>query len=169
MSACWAALLVVASSTAAPAAEPQSAQRLFTQAEHYYLLGNFERALELFSDAYASAPLPELLFNIAQCHMELGDYRRAVYFYERFLQLAPPRQARELASERLAQARQSLHANQLGDALPPPQLATPFYRQRWFWGVALAVALAATGSAAYFTASSFGNSPDTTLGRVDRR
>jgi tetratricopeptide (TPR) repeat protein len=51
-------------------------------------LGQFEHALDAFSQAYELKPLPGFLFNIAQCHRHLGNFERASFFYKRYLTLA---------------------------------------------------------------------------------
>ncbi|MCU0696570.1 MAG: tetratricopeptide repeat protein [Myxococcaceae bacterium] len=63
----------------------QQARGLFGEAQTAYDVGEFERALTLYSDAYKLKALPGFLFNIAQCHRQLGNYERAAFFYGRFI------------------------------------------------------------------------------------
>ncbi|MDX2012253.1 MAG: hypothetical protein SFW67_18805 [Myxococcaceae bacterium] len=63
----------------------QQARGLFAEAQKAYDVGEFERALTLYSDAYKLKALPGFLFNIAQCHRQLGNYERAAFFYGRFI------------------------------------------------------------------------------------
>ena len=37
----------------------------------------------LYTAAHDAKPLPALLFNIAQCHRQLGNHERALFFYRR--------------------------------------------------------------------------------------
>jgi tetratricopeptide (TPR) repeat protein len=63
----------------------QQARTLFTDGQKAYDVGEFERALTLYSDAYKLKPLPGFLFNIGQCHRQLGNFERAGFFYGRFI------------------------------------------------------------------------------------
>ncbi|MGQ0505001.1 MAG: hypothetical protein ACT4TC_06740 [Myxococcaceae bacterium] len=80
------------SASAAPAkhrtdpAESHAKAR-FNEANKAYDLGQFEIALEAYSQAYRLKALPGLLFNIAQCHRQLGHFERAAFFYRRYLDL----------------------------------------------------------------------------------
>jgi tetratricopeptide (TPR) repeat protein len=65
------------------------AKERFKAGQAAYDLGQFEKALQLYSEAYAAMPLPAFLFNIAQCHKQLGHWERAGFFYRRFSALAP--------------------------------------------------------------------------------
>ncbi len=67
------------------------AREKYGKATKAYDLGKFEEALELFSEAYEAKELPGFLFNIAQCHRQLGDFERARFFYKRYLDLSPKR------------------------------------------------------------------------------
>ncbi len=66
----------------------QLARRKFAVAQKAYNVGDFEVALTAYSEAYQLKPLPGFLFNIAQCHRQLGHYERAAFFYKRYLSLA---------------------------------------------------------------------------------
>jgi hypothetical protein len=83
---------------AATAAEAKSKAK-FKAAQVEYDVGRFEEALKDFSDAYQLKPLPGFLFNIAQCHRQLGNFERARFFYRRYLDLSPttPKNADQVA------------------------------------------------------------------------
>jgi tetratricopeptide (TPR) repeat protein len=74
-------------------AQPQSdvarAKALFEQAEVHFNVGEFQKALSLYSKAYKTKQLAAFLFNIAQCHRYLKNYERAIFFYKRFLSQKP--------------------------------------------------------------------------------
>jgi hypothetical protein len=55
-----------------------------------YDVGEFERALTLYSEAYKLKTLPGFLFNIAQCHRQLGNFERASFFFGRFIDNSKP-------------------------------------------------------------------------------
>jgi tetratricopeptide (TPR) repeat protein len=64
------------------------ARQYFAEGTVAYDLGEFQKALQAYSEAYRLAPRPALLFNVAQCHRQLGQYERAAFFYRRYLHLA---------------------------------------------------------------------------------
>ncbi len=73
---------------AVDSAETQ-ARQLFRQAEVHFGLREFDRALELYSEAYRLKPLPGFLFNIAQCHRFSERHEDAAFSYRMYLQRAP--------------------------------------------------------------------------------
>jgi hypothetical protein len=84
--------------------DEQQARFLFGDGQKAYDLGEFERALQLYSDAYKLKPLPGFLFNIGQCHRQLGNFERAEFFYGRFIDNSNPdapntKLARELLAD----------------------------------------------------------------------
>lgn len=74
-------------------ADEQAARTLFADGQKAYDLGEFDRALTLYSDAYKLKPLPGFLFNIGQCHKQLGNYERAAFFFGRFVDNSKPEAA----------------------------------------------------------------------------
>lgn len=74
----------------ARSASPQ-AKAEFAAAKRAYELGQFEQALAGYTDAYQRKSHPAILFNIAQCHRQLGNYERAAFFYRRYLALSVTR------------------------------------------------------------------------------
>lgn len=96
---------------AAVQAEAEAEARArFTEGNLAYDVGDFGKALKLFTEAYRLKPLPGFIFNIAQCHRQLGQYSRAAFFYRRFLSLAPESSSApvvgELVQEMEARARE---------------------------------------------------------------
>jgi hypothetical protein len=81
-----------------------------------YDLGQFDKALHLYSDAYELAARPNLLFDIAQCHRQLGNAERALFFYQRFLAHAAtgtdPTVTRALIEKTQADAQRQAHERQ---------------------------------------------------------
>jgi tetratricopeptide (TPR) repeat protein len=65
------------------------ARARFAEGNVAYDVGDFGKALKAFTEAYRLKPLPGFLFNIAQCHRQLGQYSRAAFFYRRYMSLAP--------------------------------------------------------------------------------
>ncbi len=66
------------------------ARALFQQAQLAYSLGEFQKASDLYTEAYKLKPLPGFLFNIAQCYKQLGDYRQAAFAFGRFVDASKP-------------------------------------------------------------------------------
>ena len=107
------ALLLVGSP--ARSAEKAEAQAEFRLAQAGYNLGRFTTALEHYSKAFQLDPLPPVLFNVAQCHRQLGAREQAAFFYRRYLSYYPPGKApRELMV-------QDLLAEVEGKGSPSPQ------------------------------------------------
>ena len=70
-------------------ADKKFAQEAFKQGQIQYNLGRFEKALEHFSKAYETMPHGAFLFNIGQCHRQLNDHQKAVFFFEGYLRALP--------------------------------------------------------------------------------
>lgn len=88
------------------------AREKFNDGNAAYEQGHFSQALAAFEEAYQLAPLPGLLFNVAQCHRQLGNYARAASSYRHFLALSEKEPAnaamvKELIAEMDAKARPS--------------------------------------------------------------
>ncbi|RKH01062.1 tetratricopeptide repeat protein [Corallococcus sp. CA053C] len=79
---------VAAESEATSAAAEDQARERFSEGNLAYDLGEFDRALKSFSEAYRLKPLPAFLFNIAQCHRQLNNPSRSAFFYRRYLALS---------------------------------------------------------------------------------
>jgi tetratricopeptide (TPR) repeat protein len=139
------------------------------RATTHYNLGRFEQALTEYTAAYEAFAAPLLLFNIGQCHRNLGNHERAVFFLESFLREATeitPEQ-RQLADELLRESQTALRAQapqqdpEPADPEPEPtepevearveasiggagladRPPTPqVYEEGWFWAVILASA-----------------------------
>src|SRR5687768_341879 len=71
------------------------AKRHFDRGEKLFALGKFEDALDQYQLAYDAAPIPDFLFNIGQCHRNLGDYEAAIFSFRKYLKLVPDADDRE--------------------------------------------------------------------------
>jgi tetratricopeptide (TPR) repeat protein len=137
MKARFAALLVAASclvAIPAAAANPnpalQEARELTSRATVEYDVGHFDQALELYTRAYERYPKPALLFDIGQCHRQLGHYERAIFFYQGYLRGQPEAPNRPLVEKFLADSQQQLDAQRAAAAnSPPPTTAAPSAEQ----------------------------------------
>jgi hypothetical protein len=169
-------------------ASNRAARAHFLRAEKAFNLAKFTEALAAYEAAYEVRPLPGLLFNIAQCHRNLGDHERAIFFYRRYLNLEPRSKNRDLVLELVAEQEQeqererSARAALAAPAPPPPppptvpmrldpeasatREAPPLYRRWWVWAAAGAVAVGVTAVLLY---PRQGPLPRGQLDSVDRR
>jgi tetratricopeptide (TPR) repeat protein len=159
-------VLVIGLAEPAFADAKSRAKELFESAEKSFRLGRFEDALASYAAAYERLPLPEFLFNMAQCHRNMGNYERAIFFLESYLteEQRPSDRASVEAliaelSHRLEQQR-ALEAKL--QAAPRVTTATvtipifvssdpddvPLYERGWFWGTLIASVVAVGGAIA---------------------
>ncbi len=105
------ACLMVAVAVAGPALGKDAAEirarEQFRVGQTAYAAGEYERALTAFSSAYGLQPVPGLLFNIAQCHRQLGNYERAAVFYQQYLDLSPSSKNTSIVRALLAETQAS--------------------------------------------------------------
>jgi hypothetical protein len=106
----WLAIVLMLGPVQLAAAAPQRAQSRpervdseekqarvhFKKAERAFNLGKFADALISYQAAFEAKPLPAFVFNIAQCHRNLDDPERALFFYRRYLALDPEGPHRKL-------------------------------------------------------------------------
>ena len=89
-------------------ADREAAKAAFNEGSSLYALGRFDAAAAAYERAYEEAPIPALLFNIAQAHLEAGNEERALVFYRSFLREAPDSPNRPVAQERMKIAEQAV-------------------------------------------------------------
>lgn len=70
--------------------------------------GDFQRAADLFREAFDISPRGNLLFNIALSYERSGDLEQAVQFYERFVKAVPNSPQRPAVQRQLATLKASL-------------------------------------------------------------
>jgi tetratricopeptide (TPR) repeat protein len=169
----WAALgvamFLVLGLPSPAAADPlrERAQQEFAAGRVEFEAGRYDAALEHLQRAYALAPHPELLFNIARCLEELHRSGAAIDAYDRYLAVEPND---SVARDRAAALRQRLLANpppatestaqpsptpaatpsaptttttNLLATAPPPR--RPLYRRWWLWTTVGAVVVVGAG------------------------
>src|SRR4051812_1471531 len=88
--------------------QEKAARAHFDRAERAFNLGRFDEALTEYQAAYEALPLPAFVFNIAQCHRNLGNGDKAVFFYQRFLSLQPDAPNRPVVEELIAEQNKHL-------------------------------------------------------------
>ena len=96
-----------------PASASPSATALRDQAVDRFKAKDYDTAVSLFEQAYALDPNPNYLFNIGRVYEEKGDLKRAVEYYQRFVNEPGVQiEARERASGRLKVLRAIVDDNQ---------------------------------------------------------
>ena len=116
---CWVAVPALA----ADPAPLKEARTLTSQASVEYDVGHFDQALDLYTRAYERYPKPALLFDIGQCHRQLGHYERAIFFYQGYLRGLPQAPNRALVEKFIADSQQQLDAQRAAGAAAPPPAA----------------------------------------------
>lgn len=119
---CWATPTLAADKEGA-------AQWHHDRGTEHYLAGRYEQAIEEFEKAYALAPGPILLFNIAQAHRRNGSTDSAILFYKRFLKASPSAPNRAEVETRIRELEAPpgdvKKDPPLAGVTPPARLATP--------------------------------------------
>ncbi len=108
-----------------PAPSTAEAARLVHDSINDFELGAFEKALHEAEEAYRLAPLPQILFNIGQCHKALKHWEKAAYYYQRYLAKVPSAPNRAAVEDFITEVTYRLKAEQLPVAPPPPAPAPP--------------------------------------------
>lgn len=115
-------------SAAAPVALGQSqdnlekAAELFDQAERFYNLGNWSKAKDLYEQSYLLSNEPAILYNIAQCYRQMGQYEEAIRSYKNFIRQGklPEGDPQRLAAEKLIKETEELWAKQKSTTTTQP-------------------------------------------------
>lgn len=154
------------------------------EAEVHYKSGRFVRALEAYTKAYDLSPVPEVLFNLGQCHFQLKTYERALFFYRGYLRERPNAANRALVMELIAESEHTLDAQRRAFAVATPaafeKRAEPeeqqdraqpaLYRRWWFWAAVGAAAITVGGTAYLMQSNDSSRAlPDRSLGAIDLR
>jgi len=91
------------SSPAAAQDDVDAAKARFRRGTRLYEVGEYRQALEEYKAAHLAKTDPAFLFNIAQCHRQLGDLEQAVTMYKRFLAASPNAVNRAEVEKRVAE------------------------------------------------------------------
>jgi outer membrane protein assembly factor BamD (BamD/ComL family) len=173
-------------------ARRKTAATFFERGRRAYRLGQFEEALSLFQSAYKHAALPGYLYQIGQCHRQLGHYRKAIHAYKGYLRENPGTPKTASVQKRIAACQKKLaaqkkkleaktnrtlragSAGRRGGDGKHAQARGPFYTRWWFWtavaGGVAATALAVGLGVGLTQRDEDGmNLPSTTLGTIDWR
>jgi len=107
---------------------PAKARALAERGRKLHDAGDYANAIAAFTQAYAMAPSPALLFNLAQAYRLQGDCDDAALMYRRYLATNPGLERSALAESQLANMERCIHKLALhipvetaaGAAVPPP-------------------------------------------------
>jgi tetratricopeptide (TPR) repeat protein len=153
-------------------ADTRRAEEHFVRGEKLFALGRFADALAAYEAAFEAKALPEFLFNIGQCHRNMGDFRSAVFSFRKYLNLLPDAHNRAAVEALIAELEAEMaaadQARRTGLVTDPgagqPAARRPVYKRWWFWaGLGVAAAAGTTG-AVYATGG--GALPGSDLGNV---
>lgn len=97
-------------------AAKQAAKKLVDEGIAAQDAKDYDKAIELYQQAYALVPHSILMFNIGQAHRLAGRLDRAVPLYEYFLELDPDGPESEAARAHLAQIKAALENTALQSA-----------------------------------------------------
>lgn len=128
------ALLLCCSADAAadPSAEALSASRAaFERGKVAYRLGQFGPALKEFKTALGLVNRPSVIFNVAQCHRQLKQLEKAVFYYRLYLDewtRQHPDRPSPLLAEVKGRIKRLIEAIRLRDR-PRPAAARPAPRE----------------------------------------
>jgi len=95
------------------------AKQQVAAADIHYRLARFTEALDEYTKAYELYPVPALLFNIGQCHRNLKDHAKAIFFFEGYLRDAPAATNRKLVEDLIRESQAEL------DKAPPATPTSP--------------------------------------------
>jgi tetratricopeptide (TPR) repeat protein len=192
-------LLALFAPTPAHAADDQATvaklRELYDRGTEHYNLMEYKQALESFKSAYHLRHDPTFLFNIAQCHRQLGAFSEAAGFYRAFLRESSDLKNREQVEKLIAEMdraaedqRARQHLEPSGTSAPKatdthattptttnrPELTAsaptrqrPLVKRPWFWATVVGgAAVVAAGVALGVVYGSQSKDPVATVGRV---
>ena len=88
----------------------EAARAHFSRGTRLYEVGEYRQALAEFKAAHISKPDSAFLYNIAQCHRQLGELDQAVVMYKRYLSTTPKATNRSEVEKRIADIEAELAA-----------------------------------------------------------
>jgi hypothetical protein len=120
-----AALLSLVLCCQAYAMDKVKAREHYRIASQHYDLGEYKDALDGFKEAYRNYEDPVFLFNIAQCHRQLGNKLDAIRAYRTYLLKVPDATNREAVRDMVAKLDKQLADEAAAKREPPQGTLTP--------------------------------------------
>ena len=129
-------VLVVSLGSVSPALaqdDAEAAKAHYSKGTRLYEVGDYRQALDEFKAAHLTKPDPAFLYNIAQCHRQLGDLEQAATPYKRYLTTSPnaanhaevEKRVAEIEADLAARKRKGAAATQSPPASAPVSPGTP--------------------------------------------
>jgi tetratricopeptide (TPR) repeat protein len=115
----WLIVLLVCAAARPVRADKQQAQETYKRASQHYDLGEYQQALEGFKDSYRNFEDPSLLYNIAQCHRQLGNKADAIRAYRTYLIKMPDPPNRDAVKAMIEKLETALGDEQAIKQSPP--------------------------------------------------
>jgi tetratricopeptide (TPR) repeat protein len=97
----------------------EAAKAHFSRGTRLYQVGEYRQASEEFKAAHLAKPDPAFLYNIAQCHRQLGELEQAVTLYRRYLAGSPNASNRAEVEDRIADLEAQVAAHKRGVSASP--------------------------------------------------
>jgi tetratricopeptide (TPR) repeat protein len=158
--------------------EIAAAKRHYNRGEKLFALGKFREAMDAYQAAYDEKPFPAFLFNIGQCHRNLGDYEAAIFSFRKYLDLAPNAENKEQVAEYIReleteQEKTTAKRLDLVDKTPrrqpepgpePKDDESSIVTRWWFWTAVGVVAVG--GGVGIYVATRSESAPSTDLGNI---
>jgi tetratricopeptide (TPR) repeat protein len=101
------------------------AKRHFEQGTTAYNIGDFQKAIEEYKEAYKAKPDPAILYNIAQAYRLAGNARQAVFLYRSYLRNLPDAPNRAEVEERIRTLEAEIAATSKSQATTPRREPVP--------------------------------------------
>ncbi len=108
-----------------PTDRQQAARAHYEAGKRLHERGEYTRAIEELLAAYQLAPVPELLFNLAQSYRMAGDFTHALEYYDRFLSTRPSGALAQVAKEQSDKLRREGTPQPTVNAAPKPGAVPP--------------------------------------------
>jgi hypothetical protein len=111
----------------ARAEDAEKARELYRQGSKYYDVGQFDKAIDFWQQAYDQKPDPSFLYNIAQAYRQKEDPKQAIFFYKSYLRNAPKAANKAEVQQRIDTLQKQLDSGGKGTGTtpPPPTTAPP--------------------------------------------
>jgi tetratricopeptide (TPR) repeat protein len=102
-----------------------AARAAYKSGVHHYDFGEYREALADFKTAYQHHEDPSFLFNIAQCHRQLGEREEAVRVYRSYLRNAPDAANASEVRQMIARLEQQIETTNSKPPVAPAQSTSP--------------------------------------------
>ncbi len=150
------------------------ARKHFKRGEKLFALGRFAEALDAYEAAFEAKDLPDFLFNVGQCHRNLGNYDQAIFSYRKYLKLRPDAHNRKAVEkligdleDRRERARRERRNKTLVPTPPPKTQDDHSVSAWWYVGGSVTIVAITIGAVVLLSAGDGPSIPDSDLGNLD--